>query len=101
EHAHAWEESPSLGGLADSQLDDPRRPRSAYVLAVERDCPAVGVHEPRDGAKGRRLARPVGADQGHDLAPLDLDGHAAQRLDAAVESVDALELKQCQRPRSK
>ena len=47
---------------------DPVRRQAGDVLALEGDPAGIGRVEARDGGKQRRLARPVGPDQAHDLA---------------------------------
>ena len=42
--------------------------RAARVDAEDLDVAVVGRQEPRDHAQGRRLSRPVGAEQGIELA---------------------------------
>jgi hypothetical protein len=66
----------------------------ADVAAVEHDPAAGDPAQAADGVERRRLARPVGADQGDDLAALDRQRHAAQRLDLAVGDVEVLDFEQ-------
>src|SRR5690348_8076072 len=49
--------------------------------------------EPVDRAKRRRLAGAVRADERDDLAVVDLDRDALERVDRAVVGVDVLELE--------
>jgi hypothetical protein len=44
--------------------------------------------QPHDRLQRRRLARAVGADHRHDLAPSHLEVDALQRLDAAVGDLE-------------
>ena len=48
--------------------------------AVEEDAPAAGLQHAGDGADQRRLAGAVRADDGDDLARVDLERHAGERL---------------------
>jgi hypothetical protein len=48
-----------------------------------------------DGHQQGRLAGAVGADQGDDLALVHMQIDAAQRLDVAVERVDAGDFQHC------
>jgi hypothetical protein len=51
-------------------------------------------HEARDRAKRRRLARAVGAEDGHDLAFADRERDAVQRLHRAVARLDVLNFEE-------
>jgi hypothetical protein len=94
EDAHAGEKPPAFRRLADSELDDSRGARARDVLAFEFDRPRGRVHEAGNGSERRGLAGAVGADQGDDLAFVDVDRHTAQGLDAPVQRIDAFELEQ-------
>ena len=59
------------------------------VLAVEDDRAGAGARRAADGHHQGRLAGTVGADQGDDLALLDVDVDALEGLDLAVEGLDA------------
>ncbi len=48
------------------------------------DPPTLGGEQAGGGLEGRGLARSVGAEQGHDAALGDLEGHASQRDDDVV-----------------
>ena len=61
---------------------------------VEADRALARRRQPRDRAQRRRLAGAVRADQRDDLALLDLERDALERLDVPVEGVDVLELEQ-------
>ena len=63
------------------------RPR-AKAGDVEFDLAGAGAGFAEDRHHQRRLAGAVGADQGNDLARLDLDVDALQRLDLAVGGVE-------------
>ena len=60
----------------------------------ESDLARLFETRPRDGAQRRRLARAVAAEDGHDLALVDPQRDAVQRLDLAVARLDVLELEQ-------
>src|SRR5207342_1217307 len=55
-HAHAREEPPTLGRLADPELHDVVRAAADEVLALEQDLPALGLVDPLDRAQRGRLA---------------------------------------------
>ena len=89
---HAAEDAPPLGRLA--------RCRARHLVArhaADLACPRTrssrgGADEAGDGAHRGRLAGPVRADQGHDLALLDLERDALDRGDVAVVDVDVVDL---------
>ena len=60
-------------------------------LALERHRAPPRAQQARDRAQGRGLARPVGADQGDDLARADVQAEALHRRDVAVEDVQVLD----------
>src|SRR5262245_40115808 len=62
-----------------------------HVGAVEHHPSRPGPRLAEDGHHQRRLAGPVGADQGYDLAAIDLDIDVAQRLDLAIAGVDSID----------
>jgi hypothetical protein len=66
----------------------------ARFLPVERDRSAGCLQKAADGAKRRRLAGPVRADQRDDLSRLDGDRHAVERLDRAVVDGEVLDRKE-------
>ena len=92
---HPGEAVPALGRRA-------RCPRSTIWWAgtrvmsspPKRDRARARRRQPRDRAQRRRLPGPVGADQRDDLALLDGQRHALQRLDLAVVRVDVVDLEQ-------
>src|SRR5204862_593039 len=53
------------------------------VLAAEEDPPLLVAQRPRDAADEGGLPGAVGPDQTEALSRLDLEAHAAQRLEAA------------------
>src|ERR687887_170888 len=93
EHAHAREQPPAFRRLGDAPLDDVVGGGMRDVAALEANPSAPRAVEPVDRAERRRLAGAVRADQRHDLARLDLDRDALQRLDRAVVGVHILDLE--------
>ena len=65
-----------------------RRSVAEQTVAVHRDGPVVGHDAAGRDADEGRLAGAVLAHDGEHLALVDLDRHAAQRLDAAVRLED-------------
>ncbi len=55
------------------------------ALAQELDGAAAGGQQAHDGVHRRGLAHAVAAHQGHDLAGIDAELHAEQRLAGAIE----------------
>ena len=93
-HRHAREELSPLRRLRDAELHDLMRRIVRDVPSAKRDGSAARMIEPVDRAQRRRLAGAVRADQGHDLALVDVEGDSLQRLNGAVERLDVLDLEQ-------
>ena len=51
------------------------------------------VEKAHDRLEGRRFPRPVGAQKGHDVALLDLEGDAVQGADQVVPGFDVVHLQ--------
>ena len=81
----AWP-MPGLDELVGGRLRD--------VLAVERDRALARVEQAADRLERGRLAGAVRPDQRHDLALVDLDRDALERVDLAVVGVDVVELQE-------
>ena len=64
--------------------DNPVRRKPRQVLPLEVDPAAFYLHQAGQGPQGGGFAGAVGADQGHNLALLHLEGNAFDGLDAAV-----------------
>src|SRR5205085_1446902 len=71
---------------ADAHAGDPVGAESDNVLVIEPDGAGQRPTESHDGAKARRLAGAVAADQADELAGIDVERHAAQ--DRAALDVD-------------
>src|SRR4051794_14174523 len=91
EDAHAREDAPSLRRLGDPDLGDLVAGETLDLGAVEEDAAGPRRHDARDRPQRRRLARAVGADERDDLALVDLERDALERLDRAVEGMDVLD----------
>jgi hypothetical protein len=61
------------------------------ALACELDRAAARRQQAHDGVHGRRLAHAVAAHQGHDLAGIDAELHAEQRLAGAIKSLQLMD----------
>src|SRR6185295_9986880 len=70
------------------------------VLAAELHLARRRLHQPGDRAQRGGLAGAVGADQRDDLALLDGERHAAQRVDAAVADLEVADLQHHDTPSS-
>jgi hypothetical protein len=74
-------------------LDDPVRSGGGEVDTLHGHRARGGCQQPGDDAQQRRLAGAVGADHCDGLAGLDVHGDAEQGLEAAIASIDAVELQ--------
>jgi len=63
------------------------------LLALVDDVAALGPQQARDRPQRRRLAGPVGPDEGDDLAGVDGHRQVLHRGDVAVADAQALELE--------
>ncbi len=93
-NAHARENPAAFRRLGDAQPGDFVRRHVGDVLPVEFDLAGAGAGLAEDRHHQRRLAGAVGADQGDDLARLDLEVDALQRLDLAVGRAQAADREQ-------
>src|SRR5205823_14411921 len=66
-------------------------PGAGDVTAVEGDGSSRRRLQAGDDAEQRRLARPVGADEGQRLAPVHVHGDPEQHLEVSVGEVDVLD----------
>src|SRR5882672_1825365 len=94
EHAHALEEGDVLEGARDAERRHVGRPQARAVGAGEADTALGGLVEAADDVEQRGLAGAVGADDGQDLAALDLEAHLVQRHQRAEAHADGLDLEQ-------
>src|SRR4029079_16678365 len=78
-HGHAGEDAAAFGALRDAELDDLVRTQPVDALAAQDDLALARAKQPGDGPQRRGLAGAVGADEGDDLALVDVDRDAAQR----------------------
>ncbi|MEY9246242.1 hypothetical protein ABIF27_006897 [Bradyrhizobium elkanii] len=80
--------------MRDAQPRDLVGRHAGDVAAVELDRAGAGARPAEDRHHQRRLAGAVGADQGDDLAAIDLDIDALQRLDLAIRRAHAAHREQ-------
>ena len=91
---HPREHPAALGALADAERHDLVRLAAVDPLAAQPDLALARSEEAGDRAQRRGLAGAVGPDQRDDLALIDREADAAQRVDRAVVGVDVLELEE-------
>ena len=75
-------------------LRDLVRRHAGDILAVEFDVAGAGAGPAENRHHQRRFAGAVGADQGDDLAGIDVEIDALQRLDLAVGRAQAADREQ-------
>src|SRR5262249_43918780 len=91
QHGHAREDAAPLRRVGDADRGDGVTGHRLDLAPLEHDPPAARRDDARDRAQRRGLAGAVGADQRDDLALVDLDRDALERLDRAVVRVDLLD----------
>lgn len=92
-HAQAAEHFTAFRGDADAKLGDIRGLHLGDVLAHEDDMAFAGGHDTGDGAQGGAFPGAVGADEGHQLAFVDVQVDALEGMDAAVIGMKSSDLK--------
>src|SRR5215831_15295846 len=100
EHAHALEEGHVLEGAGDAEGGHIEGLELGPVAPLEDDVTLLGMVKPADDVEERSLPCPVGADDSHDLAAMDVDAHVAKRLHSAEAHGDALDAQESLRARS-
>ena len=102
EHRHARKDAPAFRRLGDATAARSRASAAAVMsLPSKMIAPVAGARIAEDRHHRGRLAGAVGADQRDDLARVDVDVDALERLDLAVEGLDAAQLRgAARRPRS-
>ena len=94
EDRHRAEQLEVLERPRDPANDDAVRRGLEECLSLELDFAAVRVVQPGDKVEDGRLPGAVRADQADDLAPLDIEGDAVDRDDAAEATRDVPKLQQ-------
>ncbi len=88
------EQRPVLGDVCQATTRDGVRLVAVDLFAEDRDAALDGSQQARDRQQRGGLAGAVGAEQGHDLAGVDVQRQVAQHGDAAVAGVEAVEFDQ-------
>ena len=83
QHGHVGHQLDVLEGSGDAELDDLLRRRVVDLVAEHGDRAAGRCQHAGDQVEGRALAGAVGADQGDDLAGLDVERDVVDGDDAA------------------
>src|SRR5215467_9810693 len=99
EHAHALEEGHVLEGARDAEAGHVEGLELGAVSSLEDDAALLRMVEATDDVEERGLARPVGADDGHDLAAMDVCAHVTQGLHGAEAHDNALDAQEGLRAR--
>ncbi len=93
QHRHRRKEASELEGAPHAHRIDEVRRTPGDVLALVDDLAAVRRFQPGDEVEHRRLAGAVRADDAGDLAALDLEAGAVNRLDAAEALRDVADVQ--------
>src|SRR5206468_8456445 len=98
EDAHAPEQGDVLERARDPQLGPLVRLQPRDVAAVEHDPSARGRVDAADAVEDARLAGAVGADDGEEVAGVDLEAHPGQGGHTAESQVQVFQSEQCHPP---
>ena len=91
EHGEVLEQRDVLEGAGQPRRGDPVRPLAQDALAEELHRALLGPVDAGEHVEQRGLAGAVGADDREQLAGMDLEAHAVDRLDAREGQVDVVE----------
>ena len=89
-YGHLQEDAPALRHLGQAALHDLVRRQAADVLAQELHRAGARAQQAGYGLQRGGLARAVGADERHHLAPVHVEGDALDGVDGAVIDVDVI-----------
>ena len=92
-HAQARKNAPALGRLQHAQVHDLVRGNLVDALAFEHNLTLARRRDARDRAQRGALARAVRADQRDDLALLDGDRDAFERVDIAIVGMNVIQFQ--------
>ena len=93
-HGHLLEHAPALGAERHAQRNHLAGRHADDVLAVKGHLAGARLEQAGDGVERGGLARAVGADEGDDLALVDLEGDALDGVYVAVVDVHVLNFEQ-------
>src|SRR5499427_4759532 len=97
-HGEEGKDLAPLRHVAEPQAHDAVGIHAAEEAAVERNCALLSVHYARHRLEDGGLARPVGAEDGHDSAARHREAHPADGHDGAVVRLDVVDLEEAIRP---
>ena len=100
QHGGVFEELDVLECAGDAEFRDFRGPALQEAFSLEPDIPRRRLTDARDQVEQRRLAGPVGPDNGKDLTSLHAEGDVIQRRNPAEADRDAPHVEQGHRSRS-
>lgn len=89
-----WEKAPAFRHHGDAELHDIGRGQAADLAAVKADLAGSVADQAGHRAQQRRLAGTIGADHGDGLALLQPHVDAEQRLEIAIERLEAIGFEQ-------
>ena len=92
-NGHLEEDVSALRDLRETTGDDLVRRDGVEVLPLEAHAAAARVEQTGNGVQHGGFARAVRADERHDLAGVDVEGHALHGVDAAVENIQVCDLQ--------
>ena len=92
-HAQQREHFASLGYMTQALLHNKCGVLGGDVAALEFDRPLARINDAGDGLQDGRLAGPIGAEHGGNLAAPHLQTYAANRLDRSVSAFDVEQLE--------
>src|SRR5207253_9037789 len=98
EDAHAPEQGDVLERARDPQLGPLMRFQTRDVAAAEHDPSAGRRVDAADAIENARLAGAVGADDGEELAGVDLEAHPGQGGHAAKAQAQVFQSEKCHSP---
>src|SRR5436309_2846683 len=89
EHTKLWKYQPTLRDQRDAATDHDMAGSSSNSFSVKLDTASLRRERARNDLHARRLARTIRAEQRHNFAGADLQGHATHSGDAIV-SIDKI-----------
>jgi hypothetical protein len=93
EDAHAAEQRHILKCARDAEPGDATGREKRPILPIQENAPLGGMIDATDGIQERGLAGTVGANDGYDLALMDINTHPLERSQAAEPEMSILNLE--------